>query len=141
MWKKILQPLFEAEKLVKGYEKEQHQKRLCCTTSIAVIGLVLMSVLNAMEHVWPMVGSTLGAAIVLSVCILMAWKKKRVEILETVFLILFMILFPVYIIRGGNGGFAILWLTIIPIVFMLMICFLISFYVAQITIRAKSDMY
>lgn len=187
MWKKILQPLFEADKLVKGYERKQHQKRLCCITIIAAIGLVVMSILNALEHSWPMMYSTLGAVVVLSICLLTAWKKKRVEVLENVFLVLFMILFPVYIIRGANGGFAILWLTIIPIVFMLMIdlkkgfffsaymvlfisvlfyspfhrvlqynygtemrlrfpvmlliCFLISFYAAQITIRAKSHMY
>lgn len=107
--------------------------------------------------------------------------------METVFLILFMLLFTVYIIRGENNGFAVLWLTIIPIVFMLMIdlkkgfffsayivvltflvflsplnilvkydygrdmrlrfpvmlliCSLISLYVAQITILAKSHMY
>ena len=32
-----------------------------------------------------------------------------------------MLLFTVYIIRGENNGFAVLWLTIIPIVFMIMI--------------------
>ena len=187
MGKKILLPLFEADKLVKGYEREQHRKRLCYITGIAVIGMLLMTILNAIGRSYEMVLSTFVAAVLLSVCLLIGCKKKSAEFLEMVFLILFMILFPVYIIRGENNGFAILWLTIIPIVFMLMvdlkkgfifsvyiilftfivfysslynlvqydygedmrlrfpfmllICFGISFYVARITILAKSNMY
>ena len=187
MGKKILRPLLEADKLVRGYEREQHRKRICYITGIAVIGMLLMTVLNAVGHSYEMVISTCIAAVLLSFCLLIGWKRESAEFLETVFLLLFMVLFPVYIIRGENNGFAILWLTIIPIVFMLMIdlrkglffsayivlftfivfqspfyrllqydygrdvrlrfpfmlliCFGISFYVARITILAKSSMY
>lgn len=48
-----------------------------------------------------------------------------------------MLLFTVYIIRGENNGFAVLWLTIIPIVFMLMIDlkkgFFFSAYIVVLT--------
>ena len=134
-----------------------------------------------------MMKSTLLAAAFFGVCLALGWKLKSAGFLESVYLVLFMILFPAYIIKGGNQGFAILWLTIIPIVFMLMIdlkkgfffscyivlftfimfltpfrvllqydygkdmllrfpimlliCFLISFYVARITILAKKQMY
>jgi hypothetical protein len=80
-----------------------------------------MGILNAVEHSYPVMYSTLFAAVMLSICLLIGWKKKSTVFLETVFLILFMLLFTVYIIRGENNGFAVLWLTIIPIVFMLMI--------------------
>ena len=121
MKEKIFLPLFEADKLVRGYEREQHRKRLCYITIIATTGLLLMTVLNAIGRSYQMMLSTFIAAVMLSVCLLIGWKKKSTEFLETVFLVLFMILFPVYIIRGENNGFAMLWLTIIPIVFMQMI--------------------
>ena len=187
MWKKVLLPLFEADKLVKGYERDQHRKRLYYITIIAIGALLLMSVLNAVDHSYSMMGSTLFAAATFVICLFVGWKVKKAEFLEIVFLVLFMILFPVYIVQGGNDGFAILWLTIIPMVFMLMvdlkkgcffsiyivlfmfivflsplykllqydygnnmrlrfpfmllICCLISFYAARITILAKSHMY
>ena len=187
MWKKIMLPLFEADKLVRGYERDQHRKRLYYITMIAIAGLVLMGLLNAVQHSWLVMYSTLFAAVGLAICLFIGWKTKSTGFIETVFLILFMFLFPVYIIRGENNGFAMLWLTIIPIVFMLMIdlkkgfffsvyiilftfaifltplhqflqfdygkdarlrfpvmlsfCFLISFYVAWITIMAKCNMY
>ncbi|WP_253288533.1 ATP-binding response regulator [Blautia sp. MSJ-19] len=168
-------------------KREQHRKRLCYITGIAVIGMLLMTALNAIGHSYEMVLSTFIAAVLLSICLLIGWKKKSTEFLEMVFLILFLILFPIYIIKGENNGFAMLWLTIIPIVFMLMIdlkkglffsiyiilftfivfhsslyrllqydygedmrlrfpfmlliCSGISFYVARITILAKSNMY
>lgn len=121
MWKKFLLPLFEEDKLVKGYEREQHLRRLYYITLIAMAALLIMSVLNAIGHSYPMMLSTLLAIILLAICLLIGWRKKSSEFLETVFLILFMILFPIYIVNGANEGFAILWLTIIPIVFMLMI--------------------
>lgn len=121
MWKKFLLPLFEEDKLVKGYEREQHLRRLYYITLIAMAALLIMSVLNAIGHSYPMMLSTLLAIILLAICLLIGWRKKSSEFLETIFLILFMILFPIYIVNGANEGFAILWLTIIPIVFMLMI--------------------
>lgn len=121
MWKKFLLPLFEEDKLVKGYEREQHLRRLYYITLIAMAALLIMSVLNAIGHSYPMMLSILLAIILLAICLLIGWRKKSSEFLETVFLILFIILFPIYIVNGANEGFAILWLTIIPIVFMLMI--------------------
>ena len=121
MRKKILQPLFEADKLVRKYEYEQHQKRLCYITGLATAGMLLMAALNAVGHSYPMMVSTLGAAVIFAICLLIGRKKKRAEFLEMVFLILFMIIFPEYIIKGENNGFSMLWVIIIPIVFMLMI--------------------
>lgn len=187
MWKNILNPLFEADKFVKGYERVQHLRRLYYTTMMAIAALLIMSFLNLVGRSYPMMRSTLLAAAFFGVCLALGWKLKSAGFLESVYLVLFMILFPAYIIKGGNQGFAILWLTIIPIVFMLMIdlkkgfffscyivlftfimfltplrvllqydygkdmllrfpimlliCFLISFYVARITILAKKQMY
>lgn len=187
MWKNILNPLFEADKFVKGYERVQHLRRLYYTTMMAIVALLIMSFLNLVGRSYPMMKSTLLAAAFFGVCLALGWKLKSAGFLESVYLVLFMILFPAYIIKGGNQGFAILWLTIIPIVFMLMIdlkkgfffscyivlftfimfltpfrvllqydygkdmllrfpimlliCFLISFYVARITILAKKQMY
>ena len=121
MWKKIMLPLFEADKLVRGYEHDQHRKRLYYITMIAIAGLVLMGLLNAVQQSWLVMYSTLFAAAGLVICLFIGWKTKSTGFIETIFLILFMFLFPVYIIRGENNGFAMLWLTIIPIVFMLMI--------------------
>ena len=77
MWKKILLPLFEADKLVKGYEREQHRKRLCYITIIEIAGLILMGILNAVEHSYPVMYSTLFAAVMLSICLLIGWKKEE----------------------------------------------------------------
>ena len=187
MLKKILQPLFEADRLVREYERDQHRKQLYSITIVAIAALLLMTILNVIGQSYKVMLSTLLAAAMLFLCLLVAQKWKSAEFLEFTFLILFLILFPAYIILGSNHGFAMLWLTIIPVVSMLMfdlkkglffsvyivlftfavfytplsafvqydygkdmrlrfpvmllVCFLISFYIARITILAKSHMY
>lgn len=121
MYKKFLLPLLQAERRIKEYRHEEQWAQVRNIALIAIISFFIMSLLNLFQHEYIMMATTLFGGACLLYFLVTGWKEKDTKSMEMVFLLLFMVLCTYYILYGGNDGFAILWIVLIPFLFSLMI--------------------
>lgn len=121
MYKRFLLPLLETEKRIKEYRRDKQWMQLRNITLICIAAFAVMSALNVLQKAYVMLATTLGSAAILTCFLHEVWVKKNTKVLEWTLTVVFGVLFTHYILYGGNEGFAILWVTLIPITFMLMI--------------------
>lgn len=121
MYKRFLLPLLEAEKRIKEYRRDERWVQLRNMTIICIASFLVMSVLNVIQRSYVMLTTTLGSAAVLTYFLHEMWERKETKLLEWAMTGVFGVIFTYYILFGGNEGFAILWVALVPITFMLMI--------------------
>ena len=121
MYKRFLQPLLEAEKRIKEYRRDKYWGQLRNMTIICIAAFLVMSVLNVIQKSYVMLATTLGSAAVLAYFLREAQEKKTTKVLEWTITGVFGLVCTYYILFGGNDGFAILWVSLVPLTFMLMI--------------------
>ena len=121
MYKRFILPLLQAEKRVEEYRRDEQWRQLRDIAMICIAGFLLMSILNIMEQSYVMLATTLGSAAVLAFTLYVCWEDKHPGTLEWAFFSVFLVLCTGYIIIGGNDGFSLFWVMLIPILFILMV--------------------
>ena len=113
--------LFRAEQEVREYWQKERWRQ---TRNIAILSIALflmMSVMNLYQRSYGMLLTTLTAAIALFVCLLVGRRRQNSLPVELVCFALLLVLFTGYILLGGNDGFAVLWVVVVPLMFMLLL--------------------
>lgn len=121
MRKGAFSQLLRAEEQVKTYYHEAQWKQKRDMLVIISAALLVMSIFNVIQRSYPMLAATLSSGIGLPIFVLAASRKKNVGVLENGIFLVIMILFSYFIIAGGNDGFAIMWVLLVPYFYMLMI--------------------
>lgn len=113
--------LFQAEKAIKQYRREEQWRQVRTVTIFTIAAFLVMSALNIYERSWLMLVTTLGAALLLFLCLKLGKLLKKNTIpIEAAFFLILLTLFTYYVLYGGNNGFAILWVVFIPFLYMTM---------------------
>lgn len=85
---------------------------------LAIAALLVMSLLNVIQHSYFMLISTLCAAALLLLSLVKCWKDRHIELLEDAFFVVLLVLFTLFILTGGNDGFSLLWVIFVPFMCM-----------------------
>lgn len=121
MYKRFIFPLLQAEKRIEEYRSKEQWKQLRDISLMCISVFLVMSVVNAFQHAYSMMATTLGGAAVLGYFLHEGWEKKYTIALEWAYVGVFGVICTYYILSGGNEGFAILWVLFVPFLFTLMI--------------------
>lgn len=97
---------------------------------IAAVAFAVMSFLNIRESSYAMLVTTSVSAVFLLIGYFISKYAKKHVFLQIVFYIIFIVVFTMYTLRGGNDGFAILWLIIATYAVMLAIDFRAGFVIS-----------
>ncbi len=106
--------LFQAEATIRENRSEAQWLQIRNVTVMAIAAFLLMSALNVYQHSGFMLATTLSAALVLSLGLMAGWRRKDIFPVELAFFSLSLVLLTWYILVGGNEGFALLWVTLVP---------------------------
>lgn len=93
---------------------------------VAVVSLILifyssvMSVINIINGYWIMFASTILLTIVFTICYLICHIKYHHKLVKHLLSITIICLFTFYVVIGGNAGFAIDWILLVPVAYMTM---------------------
>lgn len=121
MYKRLIVPLLQAEKRIEEYRSSEQWKQMRDMCLICIAAFLVMSVLNLIQRSYVMLASTLGSAAVLAYFLEWSWHTQNTKMLEWTFVAVFGVLCTCYVFYGGNEGFSILWLVLVPFLFTLMI--------------------
>ena len=121
MYQRFIVPLLQAEKRIEEYRSKEQWKQLRDISLICIASLLVMSVLNFVQHSYLMLATTLGSAAALGFFLRESWQKKDANMLGWTFIGVFGVLCTYYVFYGGNEGFSILWLIFVPFLFPLMV--------------------
>lgn len=121
MYKRFILPLLEAEKRIEDYRHDEQWHHLRDISIICIVSFLIMSVVNIVVRSYVMFATTLVSALVLCYFLYDSWTDHETKYLEWAYVVVFGVVCTYYTIVGGNDGFAILWIVIIPILFTLMI--------------------
>ena len=121
MYKRFILPLLEAEKRIEDYRHDEQWHQLRDISVICIAAFLIMIVVNIVARSYVMFATTLVSALVLCYFLYDSWTDHETKYLEWAYVVVFGVVCTYYTIVGGNDGFAILWIVIIPILFTLMI--------------------
>lgn len=121
MYKRFILPLLEAEKRIEDYRHDEQWHQLRDISIICIVSFLIMSIVNIVVRSYVMFATTLVSALVLCYFLYDSWTDHETKFLEWAYVVVFGVVCTYYTIVGGNDGFAILWIVIIPILFTLMI--------------------
>lgn len=121
MYKRLVMPLLQAEKRIKEYRSAEQWKQVRDICLLCIAAFLVMSVLNLIQRSYVMLVSTLGSAAVLAYFLEWSWHSRNTTMLEWTLVAVLGVLCTYYVFRGGNEGFSILWLALVPFLFTLMI--------------------
>lgn len=111
---------FRAEKIVRQNQGASLWQQVRNVTVMAIAAFLLMSALNVYQHSNFMLVTTLSAALVLGLGLLAGWRRKNIFPVELSFFALLLVLLTGYILVGGNEGFALLWVVLVPPLFTML---------------------
>ena len=78
----------------------------------------MMSMLNVYQRSYEMLYTTIGCSVILILDYFISRKEQNIKLLQVVLIAAVTAVFTMYVIIGGNQGFAALWLIIIPFLAM-----------------------
>lgn len=103
----------ETEKTIKSTKK-----LVLGVSLLLMIFSLVMSIMNILDKSWIMLGSTILLALAFLSCFLICVIHYNQKIVEFILGFAIIILFSFYAVFGGNGGFAIDWILIVPIAYV-----------------------
>lgn len=110
---KFLNLNVETEKTIKSTKK-----LVFVVSFILMICSSVMSVMNIFDKSWLMLASTVLLTIAFLACFLICFIHYNRKIVEFILCITIISLFSFYAVIGGNRGFAIDWILLVPIAYM-----------------------
>lgn len=100
-------------------KKEIHSVNMLILVSLVVSGaFIFMSIINVYKHS-NMLLSTVFGAICFLVAAIATWSSRKKRVGTVIMAITIAVIFSWYAIVGGNDGFAILWILLVPSVALL----------------------
>lgn len=111
---------FQAEKIVRQNQETSLWAQVRNVTLMVIAGFLLMSAMNVYQHSNYMLATTLEASLVLALGLLAGWKRRSIFPVELAFFVLLLVLLTGYILVGGNEGFALLWVVLVPPLFTML---------------------
>lgn len=103
----------ETEKTIKSTKK-----LVSLVSLILALCSVVMSVMNYLEKSWIMLTTTVFLTSAFTLCFLICLIRYNRKLVEFILGVTIVGLFSFYAIIGGNGGFAIDWILLVPIAYM-----------------------
>ncbi|MCQ4637027.1 GGDEF domain-containing protein [Anaerovorax odorimutans] len=97
---------------------------------IAAAVFVVMSLLNIKQHSSVMLATTSLSAVFLVIGYFLSKYKGNSKFLRGMFYLIFMAVFTLYTVMGGNEGFAALWLLVATYAVMISIDFRVGFIIS-----------
>lgn len=124
------------EQIVAKYWEEEKKKKemqdvniLILVSMFVSLAFAVMSVLNIYKHS-NMLFSTVFGALFLGIAAVATWRSRRKLVGTVIIQITIAVIFSWYAVVGGNEGFAILWILLVPSGSMLVFDFQISVFLS-----------
>lgn len=111
----------------KAEEEARNQRGIAL---IACAAFLVMSLLNIMQKSYIMLVTTAGSAVFLLIGYFMSKYRHNGLFLRMVYYVIFIVVFTAYTLKGGNDGFAALWLVIATYAVMSTIDFKMGFIIS-----------
>ncbi len=100
-------------------ETERHDTNtLILASVVASLMFIFMSIINVYKHS-PMLFSTVFGAVFFMAAAAAAWRTRRKSVGIAIIAVTVAVIFSWYAVVGGNDGFAILWILLVPSVSLL----------------------
>ncbi len=122
-----IKAFLEHDKTVTKFSKKKELLDQIVLCSIAMIGSLLMSIMNIIQRSYLMLVFTGASTIIMLIAIIIGHLTKKSMLLKMSFATLFFVIFSYYAIIGGNDGFAALWMILAPYVLLIAVDFKIGF--------------
>lgn len=112
--------IFEYDKYIQKHQKEGLMKQTIAAASLNAFVFLLLSIVNIIEKSYFMLYFTGISFIILLIIILIGIQTKNQKWIDYISIILYTIVFSIFLIFGGNDGFAALWVILVPCISMLL---------------------
>lgn len=118
----MIKEMIEFIKLNTETEKtmESTKKLLFLVLIILIVCSTVMSVMNALNESFLMLGTTAALAVICFACVLICLIRYNRRLVELILSVTIILLFSFYAIIGGNSGFAIDWILLVPVAYMIL---------------------
>lgn len=105
----------ETEKTVKGTKT-----LLTFVLLILILCSVVMSVMNVLNESFTMLATTFSLAVICFICFIICIVRYNRKIIECTLGVTIISLFSFYVVIGGSAGFAIDWILLVPVAYMVL---------------------
>lgn len=129
VWNAIMQVLYR-DAYVSARKAEEESRNQRGIALISCVAFLVMSLLNIMQESYIMLATTGGSALFLLIGYFLSKFKHNDLFLRMVYYTIFMVVFTAYTLKGGNDGFAALWLVIATYAVMSTIDFKMGFVIS-----------
>lgn len=120
----FIKEIIERNKFLTKHEEITGFKGKVAIQLITAFSFLILSVTNVFTKSYVMLGFTLAGAVLNALLALISIKTKKIGFCTYGSIALCSIIFAMFVIGGGNDGFASLWITLLPIFAMVVMDFL-----------------
>ena len=121
MIKNFFLPLFDAEKRVRGYGREDRWQQVSVIIRLAIAAFAVMGFVDLLQRSYFPLATAIASVLMLYGGLQAGKKKKNTLPVEIATFIILAGFFTAYIICGSNDGLSVLWIIFVPLVYMTMI--------------------
>lgn len=126
--------ILERDKFLSEHEASSNFRGKIILQCIVSISFLILSVTNVFEESYIMLAFTLAGFVINGFFASLAFFAKNVKICTHSSIIVCSVVFTIFVISGGNDGFAALWITLLP-VFAMAIMDLVMGFIASVFIQ------
>ena len=121
MIKNFFVPLFDAEKRVREYGREDRWQQVSVIIRLAIAAFAVMGFVDLLQRSYFPLATAIASVLMLYGGLQAGKKKKNTLPVEIATFIILAGFFTAYIICGSNDGLSVLWIIFVPLVYMTMI--------------------
>lgn len=121
MIKKFFLPLFDAEKRVREYGREDRWQQVSVIIRLAIVAFAVMGFVDLLQRSYFPLATAIASVLMLYGGLQAGKKKKNTLPVEIAAFIILAGFFTAYIICGSNDGLSVLWIIFVPFMYMTMI--------------------
>jgi diguanylate cyclase (GGDEF)-like protein len=129
---KEIKEIINFDKKLKEENEEQTTIFRSYIALIIALGFLILSIINIIQKSYLMLYFTAASSLVIQIASYLSASLKKSKIVDIVTVTVCVIDFSFFAIVGGNNGFAILWIILVPFVSMIMLNmrtgFIVSIY-------------
>jgi len=119
--KKFFLPLFDAEKRVREYGREDRWQQVSVIIWLAIAAFAVMGFVDLLQRSYFPLATAIASVLMLYGGLRAGKKKKNTLPVEIAAFIILAGFFTAYIICGSNDGLSVLWIIFVPFMYMTMI--------------------
>src|SRR5574344_478043 len=121
---------FYMDQYVNIHHQETDLRNQCGMALIGSVGFLIMSIINVVSKSWMMLITTLVCSFLFLVGYIVSKLLNKNWILMIIFTSVYIVIFSMYIILGGNDGFASLWVLLATYGVLIAIDFKLGLFVS-----------